>query len=241
MKFPRCPIRTKCLTQARKEAKVMYPKCTGEDIYRYVQDVSRRVIQARLGVQLQRGAKWRLLPEDQCETNRVVSKNNKLQMNKKAKFMTLTGLKIFPSVGEQSGETTIGTLEGHLNGFSYSTSSPNFHFHFLYRNVKNAFFRYEDEKMLPLLHFHLHHPIKVGAEKRQNVHFHLVQIPVGQKRYYNDSDKIVGPNGPNKDLKNFVHKVQAKWSHLPVVHYRYPFAGVELHKKDEFQGNLPSK
>lgn len=146
------------------------------------------------------------------ETNRVVSKNNKLQMNKKANFMTLTGLKIFPSVGEQSGETTVGNLEGHLNGFSYSTSSPNFHFHFLYRNVKNAFFRYEDENMLPLLHFHLHHPIKVGAEKRQNVQFHLVQTPVGHKRYYNDSDKIVGPNGPNKDLKNFVHKVQAIWS-----------------------------
>lgn len=65
----------------------------------------------------------------------------------------------------------------------------------------------------------------MGAEKRQNIQFHLVQT--------RDSAR-------SEELKNFVCNVHEKWTYISVLR-SYPFGGAEIHKKDEFQGNLPSK
>ncbi|KAI3997160.1 hypothetical protein MKX01_009004 [Papaver californicum] len=231
-------------------------KCTKEevqeDIHTSLLKVQRMLNQARLGADLRRRHEGTILWENQSETEHVVSKNKKLQitisgrdqstkhvvsktkelqMDEKANIITLDDLKIFPKVGEQGGEAIVGTLEVHVNGFLCATSSPNFSFSFLYADVAKAFFRVEDEEMPPLLHFHLHDPIKLGTEKRQNIQLRLVMNPMGQKRSYDDSDKIKKDKQTrdrvhNKDLKNFVHNVQEKWDHIP---------------SDEFQGNLPSK
>ncbi|KAI3970986.1 hypothetical protein MKX01_024633 [Papaver californicum] len=244
MRFPTYEFQTKCIAEARKKAEARFTdnQCTKEEVEEALRrtelDVSGRVYQAELGVHLCLTYGWRAEGVGEYETKPVVSKDDKLQMDKKANVITLTGVKIFfPKVGEQGEKTIVGTLEAHVNGFFYATCNPSFHFHFhfLYTNVKKAFFRVEDEKRPPLLHFHLYHPIKVGAEKTRNIQFHLVQTPVGQRDCYNGSDKIV------EDLKNFVLKVDDKWFNLPVFCNCYPFDGAELHKKDEFQGNLPSK
>ncbi|KAI3971848.1 hypothetical protein MKW92_028595 [Papaver armeniacum] len=188
-------------------------------------EVECMLTQARLALDLQRRHEWRIFIGNESGRRTVISKNKSLQMEKKANVITLTDLKIFPEVGEQGGEAIAGTLEVHANGFIYTTSSPDIRFHFLYRDVKKAFIRVEDEKRLPLLHFHLHSPIKVGAEKRQNIQFHLVQTR---------------DRARSEELKNFILNVREKWRYIPVFRC-YPFGGAEIHKKDEFQGNLPSK
>ncbi|KAI3855507.1 hypothetical protein MKX03_004364 [Papaver bracteatum] len=207
------------------------------------EQVERMHTKERLALDLQRR---RISWGNQSETRNVIWENKNLQTDRKANVMTLTDLKIFPKVGEQGGEAIAGTLEVQANGFFYTTSSPDFHFHFhfLYRDVKKAFFRVEDKKMPPLLHFHLHDPIKVGREKRRNIQFHLVQTSVGQRRSYNSSDTIMKEKQTRDrarygDLENFIIDVQDKWRFIPVYHY--PFVGAELHKRDEFRGHLPSK
>ncbi|KAI3930802.1 hypothetical protein MKX01_037248 [Papaver californicum] len=164
---------------------------------------------------------------------------NKLMMDKKSKVIELAGVTIFPKVGGQDGETIVGTLQFHVNGFIYATSSSDFNVSFLYNNVKKLFFLAEDGKeMPPLLHFHLGCPIKVGTEKKENhlgcpikvtekrehIQFRLVPTLVGQRRSDDDSNKIEKEKqSRNEDLKNFVFKVGA------------------LDKTYEFHGVGPSK
>ncbi|MCL7040839.1 hypothetical protein MKW94_011616 [Papaver nudicaule] len=255
-----CAFGTKCFDEAIQRAK---EKCTGteeelqKEIGTAVKDVGRMLIQGTLGVsyrhrlkpkssrgnQSRRNRRKRVAEDkrrvsgysrwDQYETN-VLSKGELLR-EEKGNVITLTGLKIFPKVEEQGGETS-GTLEVHVNGFCYATSSlgPNFCFSFLNADVKQVFFRVGDEKMLPILHFHFHQPINVGTEQRRNIQFRLVQNVVGQERSYNDSDKT------NRDLKNFIHSIREKWRSIPALHC-CSFFQAEVRKADEFQGSLPSK
>lgn len=103
---------------------------------------------------------------------------------------------------------------------------------------------------MPLLHFHLHHPVEVGGEKTNDIQFRLVPTPVGQGIFDNDSDKFVKENktrdrGCGEDLQHFVAKVEHKWRGSPSpfsFHWVYKqdeFYGVC--KKEEFHGVLPSK
>ncbi|XP_026395789.1 FACT complex subunit SPT16-like [Papaver somniferum] len=107
-------------------------------------------------------------------------------------------------------------------------------------DVNKAFLRVEDEKMPPLLHFHLRDPIKVGTETRQNIQFRLMK-----NGSYNDSDNIEKEKQPrdtvrDEELKKFVHNVRQKFRYVPVFRC-YPFGDAEIHKTDEFQGYVPSK
>ncbi|XP_026401065.1 FACT complex subunit SPT16-like [Papaver somniferum] len=176
------PIESQYFLEARKEAIERYPGTSAVEA-----EVECMLTQARLALDLQRRNERRIFIAIWPEKYNALSENKDLQMDEEANIITLTGLRIFPDVGEQGGETTVGTLEVHANGFFYKTSNPDFHFQFLYRGVNKAFFQVEDEKRLPLLHFHLYDPIKVGAEMRQNIQLHLVQTPMGQR---NDSGKF---------------------------------------------------
>ncbi|KAI3851710.1 hypothetical protein MKW92_004425 [Papaver armeniacum] len=133
-----------------------------------------------------------------CKSRTDDELDKKVKMDKEP--IQLTGVTIFPKVGGLGGDAMVGTLEVHVDGFIYTT--PN------------------EEKMLPFLHFHLHQPIEVGTEKKNDIQFRLVPTPVGQRRFDNDSDKFVKENqtrdkGDSEDLKNFVAKVQNKWRVLP--------------------------
>ncbi|KAI3835513.1 hypothetical protein MKW92_044072 [Papaver armeniacum] len=184
-----------------------------------------------------------------CKSRTKDGFENIVKMDKEP--IKLTGATIFREVGGQGGGPVVGTLEAHLDGFIFTTSSSHIYMQFTFKNVKVAFFRVEDEEeMLPLLHFHLHHPVEVGGEKTNDIQFRMVPAPVGQGRFDNDSDKFVKENqtrdkGRSEDLQHFVAKVQHKWRGSPSpfsFHWVYKqdeFYGV--YKKEEFHGALPSK
>ncbi|KAI3845879.1 hypothetical protein MKX03_018551 [Papaver bracteatum] len=158
----------------------------------------------------------------------------KLRMEKKDRVISLIDVAIL-----QGGEETIvGSLEAHVNAFIYTASS--FRQHFYFNNITKSFFRLGDERMPPLLHFQLHHPIMMGTEVTKVIEFRLVQSPLGEKRSDHDSDKIekvkqIRDECCNKQLMNFVDKVDARWN----FQRKEPFD--ELEKKYEFYGVLPSK
>ncbi|KAI3890385.1 hypothetical protein MKX03_028207 [Papaver bracteatum] len=145
--------------------------------------------------------------------------------NESFKTIKLTNVTIFPWVGGQGKKTVIGTLEAHVNGFRYTTSGEQFQVDIIYDNVKKAFFRVDDERMPPLLHFHLYHHIMVGAEKTKD--FQLAMNLVGCKR---------SASGNNKAFQDFVHEVNGKWRSQPISHLQFEL----LYKKNAFCGVRPS-
>ncbi|KAI3919205.1 hypothetical protein MKW92_021269 [Papaver armeniacum] len=159
----------------------------------------------------------------------------KLQLEEKHRVISLTDVTILPKVGGQGGETIVGTLEAHVNGFLFSSSSFSLIFYF--KNIKTSLFRLGDERMPPLVHFHLHDPIVVGTEKTKDIQFHLVQCPPGQKKSDHGKEKEIRDGGHNKDLKNFVDKVNDRWNSM----CESPDLFHEIEKDYEFYGVLPSK
>ncbi|KAI3831631.1 hypothetical protein MKX03_021861 [Papaver bracteatum] len=174
-----------------------------------------------------------------------------MKMDKMSVVVKLTGVTIFTKVDGQGGNTIVGTLEAHVDGFIYTTSTSYYHSQLTlkYENVKEVFFQGEDnkkmlsdvEKLPPLLQFQLHHPIKVGTEKREHIQFRLVPTVVGERRPDNDSNKFekekqTTDSGRSKDLKDFVRKAGMKWwGSCP------PFSFRRISKQGEFQGVLPTK
>ncbi|RZC61850.1 hypothetical protein C5167_023607 [Papaver somniferum] len=102
-------------------------------------------------------------------------------------------------------KTIMGTLEAHVNGFGYKTSSAHPHIDVMYENIKCPFFRAGDHEITPLLHFHLHNQIMLGTEETNNIHFQLESTPVVQT------------DDRNKDLQDFVDKVTDLWESEPIV------------------------
>ncbi|KAI3943391.1 hypothetical protein MKW92_011039 [Papaver armeniacum] len=151
-------------------------------------------------------------------------------------IIRLTGVTVLSKVEGQGGEPIVGTLEAHVHRFVYTAS--NLRMQFMFTDIENSFFRLGDERMRPLVHFHFRRPIKLGKETSKDIEFHL-----GQKRSDRDSDKIekekqIRDGGRNEDLKNFVDKVDARWSSQPIA----PCCLFdELEKVYEFYGDLPSK
>lgn len=88
------------------------------------------------GRRLVSGYTW--MDEDEAKH---ASNTKTLQREEEANVITLAGLKIFPKIVEQGGETIVGDLEVHANGFYYAASGPNFCFSFLYTDVKTDLFR----------------------------------------------------------------------------------------------------
>ncbi|KAI3866724.1 hypothetical protein MKW92_000674 [Papaver armeniacum] len=156
-----------------------------------------------------------------------------LWMEKKDRVISLLDVTIL-----QGKETIVGTLEAHGNAFIYTASS--FRQHFYFNNITKSFFRLGDERMPPLLHFQLHHPIMMGTEVTKVIEFRLVQSPLGEKRSDHDSVKIekvkqIRDECCNNQLMKFVDKVDARWN----FQCKEPFD--ELEKKYEFYGVLPLK
>ncbi|XP_058091980.1 FACT complex subunit SPT16-like [Magnolia sinica] len=147
----------------------------------------------------------------------------KLQLaGSKFKPIRLTDLWIRPVFGGR-GRKLPGTLEGHANGFRYSTSRPNERVDIMYGNIKHAFFQPAEKEMITLLHFHLHNHIMVGNKKTKDVQFYVevmdvVQTLGGGKRSANDPDEIEEEqrerdrkNKINLGFNNFVNRVNDLW------------------------------
>ncbi|KAI3853160.1 hypothetical protein MKW92_024048 [Papaver armeniacum] len=246
-----------CIKAAELEAYHRHPNSDRneeklqKDMHRSVVEEMRKQDQASLASTLTRYTAQRLLDDKKTLTKGVLESGRKLAPEEKCetekvkidkKPIKLTSVTIFPEVGGQGGDAMVGTLEVHVDGCTYTTSSSHFHMQFMFKKVKVAFYRVEDEeKMLPLLHFHLHHPIEVGKEKTNDIQFRLLPTPVGQRTFDSDSDKFVKENqtrdkGDSEDLKNFVAKVQNKWRVSPS-----PFSFHRVYKDEEFCGVLPTE
>ncbi|XP_026405158.1 FACT complex subunit SPT16-like [Papaver somniferum] len=181
--------------------------------------------QAILALWLKMDDEERLLgPTTQCggaDTSEIfypLVRTNSLVQEKKHRVIRLTDVIIFPKLGGQGGKraTITGTLEVHVNGFVYMASG--FRKHFYFDDIKSCFFGLGGKGGTPLLHFHLHRPLKKWTEKPKDIEFHLVKCPRGQKMSDHDSNKIEkGKQNSSDDerLKKFVEEVHARWISLP--------------------------
>ncbi|KAG6646821.1 FACT complex subunit SPT16-like [Carya illinoinensis] len=147
----------------------------------------------------------------------------KLQVSgAKFKPIRLSDLWIRPPFGGRGRKLT-GSLEGHANGFRYSTSRPDERVDVMFRNIKHAFFQPAEKEMITVLHFHLHNHIMVGNKKTKDVQFYVevmdvVQTLGGGKRSAYDPDEIEEEqrerdrkNKINMDFQNFVNRVHDLW------------------------------
>ncbi|XP_026434653.1 FACT complex subunit SPT16-like [Papaver somniferum] len=133
------------------------------------------------------------------------------------------------------GETVVGTLEAHVNGFIYTASS--FHQVFMHANLESYFMRLGGKMMPPLLQFHLQQPVIVETKETKDIQFYLVT----SDKNADNKDKHTMSSIRNEDLENFVHKVQqepqSRGSKIPI--YFNPLDEFEL-DEFEFSGAFPA-
>ncbi|KAI3947095.1 hypothetical protein MKW92_000030 [Papaver armeniacum] len=135
----------------------------------------------------------------------------------------LSNLSIFPEVVTGTRREMIGTLEAYLNGFRYSAFGTPFHIDVMYSNVKHAFFQDKeenkagDEIISPLLHLHLHNPIKVGTKMKNDIQFRMMYISRGRKRSAHHSCKF---EDLNQVMRNFLAEVGCIWRQFPYLTWR---------------------
>ncbi|KAI3947098.1 hypothetical protein MKW92_000033 [Papaver armeniacum] len=147
--------------------------------------------------------------------------------------LQLSNVSIYPALVTGTCREMIGTLDAYLNGFRYSTSSTPFQIDvIMYSNVKHAFFQDGDETIPPLLHLHLHNPIKVGTEMEKDIQFRMVHTFKGRKRSVHDSCKF---EDLNRVMRNFLAGVGRIWRPLPNLFWR------KIQREYGFKGELPLK
>ncbi|MCL7023368.1 hypothetical protein MKW94_012783 [Papaver nudicaule] len=164
-----------------------------------------------------------------------------MEERKRSRIIRLSDVTILPKVGGQAGKTIVGTLKVCGNEFVYITTG--IHVHLNFDNIKYSFVRLGDERIPPLLCFHLRDPISVGTGMTRDIQFHLVHCPTGRKRFVQDSDKAeqekkeirVGEH--NIGLNNFVDEVRQQLT----LQLKPPCRFEEIDKDYEFYGVLPSK
>ncbi|KAI3897361.1 hypothetical protein MKX03_021956 [Papaver bracteatum] len=206
----------------------------------------RRYDQARFARRLKMEDKRRLLGvqstvEDSShkkswtptEPGKILESGSSIQgcQEKESKIIKLTDVTILPKVGDEGGETIVGTLAAHVHGFIYMTSG--FKMQFMFKDLKNSFFRLGDERMPPLVHFHFH---PYSSQLDTDIEFHLVRRPLGRKKR-SEKDKQIRDARRNMELKNFVDQVDARWSSQTIS----PCLFDEIEKEYEFYGDLPPK
>ncbi|KAI3855307.1 hypothetical protein MKW92_028813 [Papaver armeniacum] len=226
------PFQAICIKAAELEAYSRHPKLDRDedklqkDVHRCVKEEIRRQNQARLAIQCARLTAQRLFGDNKTETTKAKTYGEERlwwrfspelmgdEDTEKKGVLKLTGVTIFPKVDGQLGGdyADVGTLEAHSDN--------------------------EKKKMLPLVHFQLHHPITLGTEKTKHLQFRLVPTVVGKKRSDDDSDKCekekqTMDSGRSDDLENFVDKVKGKWR---VSNSPFPFPFTWINNDEEFHG-----
>ncbi|KAI3853113.1 hypothetical protein MKX03_032262, partial [Papaver bracteatum] len=153
--------------------------------------------------------------------------------------LQLSNVSIYPAVVTGTCREMIGTLDAYLNGFRYSTSSTPFQIDvIMYSNVKHAFFQDGEEQkdgdktIPPLLHLHLHNPIKVGTEMKKDIQFRMVHTFKRRKRSAHDSCKF---GDLNRVMRNFLTGVDCIWRPLPNLLWR------KVQREHGFKGEHPLK
>ena len=134
---------------------------------------------------------------------------------------TLPDVWVRPQPAGGKGRRVAGSLEAHANGFRYSSPRGE-SVDVMYRNIKHAFLQPAEGEMIALVHFHLHHPIMIGAKKAVDVQFFTEVMDVVQtldagsgRRNAYDPDEIEEEQREremrarvNKTFAGFVKRVQ---------------------------------
>jgi len=134
---------------------------------------------------------------------------------------TLPDVWVRPQPAGGKGRRVAGALEAHANGFRYSSPRGE-SVDVMYRNIKHAFLQPAEGEMIALVHFHLHHPIMIGAKKAVDVQFYTEVMDVvqtldagGGRRNAYDPDEIEEEQREremrarvNKTFAGFVKRVQ---------------------------------
>eukprot|EP01018_Ginkgo_biloba_P035545 Gb_23782 [translate_table: standard] len=183
-----------------------------------------------------------LRESEKAERATLVSQE-KLQLSK-TKPIRLSDLWIRPSFGGRGRKMT-GTLEGHWNGFRYSTMRQEERVDIMYRNIKHAFFQPAEKEMITLIHLHLHNHIMVGNKKTKDVQFYVEVMDVvatlgGGRRSMYDPDELEEEqqerdrkNKINAEFHAFVKRISELWeqSHLKDLHLEFdiPFRELGFH------------
>lgn len=103
------------------------------------------------------------------ETADIVEQGQ-LQLLTNARPPYLSEIDMRPALGKVKGR-----LEGHVNGFRYTTRRGEV-VDILYSNIKHAIFQPCDQTRFVLLHFHLHNPIMIGRKKCRDIQFYTEVI-----------------------------------------------------------------
>ena len=134
---------------------------------------------------------------------------------------TLPDVWVRPQPAGGKGRRVPGALEAHANGFRYQSPRGEA-VDVMYRNIKHAFLQPAEGEMIALVHFHLHHPIMIGAKKAKDVQFYTEVMDVVQtldagsgRRNAYDPDEIEEEQREremrarvNKTFASFVKRVQ---------------------------------
>ncbi|KAI3849299.1 hypothetical protein MKX03_023631 [Papaver bracteatum] len=204
----------------------------------------RKQRQAKLSRTLHRRTYWRLGVKERLYDIKMYEElsrkgpettSDSLELLKgKLPRVRLSNLSIYPAVVTGTGREMIGTLEAYLNGFRFSP----FQIDIMYSNVKHAFFqdgeenKAGDETIPPLLHLHLHNPIKVGTKMEKDIQFHMAHSSRGMKRSADHSCKF---EDLNRVMRNFLAEVGCIWRKFPYLSW----TGVQ--RVYGYKGELPLK
>ncbi|RZC92962.1 hypothetical protein C5167_036207 [Papaver somniferum] len=143
---------------------------------------------------------------------------------------------LFGQGEKQHFGTGTGTIEAHVNGFTYSDHGDCDQV-FMHRDVQWYFYELGNGRKPPLMQFHLKHPVKIRNTETKDIQFCLVPTPPGKMTSDKDSDNVSSSRNEdlkcrNEELKEFIHKVQetqfACRSGLPITR-------VNFQALDEFQ------
>eukprot|EP01119_Soliformovum_irregulare_P009960 TRINITY_DN2402_c0_g1_i4.p1 TRINITY_DN2402_c0_g1~~TRINITY_DN2402_c0_g1_i4.p1 ORF type:complete len:710 (+),score=291.41 TRINITY_DN2402_c0_g1_i4:1112-3241(+) len=116
-----------------------------------------------------------------------------------------------------TGRKTTGILEGHTNGFRFTTPKGA-NVDILYKNIAHAFFQPAENELLVLIHFHLNHAIMIGKKKTQDVQFCTEVMEVSQAldgRYKHGEDELEDEQRErqlrarlNNEFQSFVKRIE---------------------------------
>ncbi|XP_057872984.2 FACT complex subunit SPT16 isoform X2 [Cryptomeria japonica] len=196
-------------------------------------------------VQLIKNLRHKVVPRESEKAERATLITQEKMPISKTKSIILSDLCIRPSFGGRERKI-IGTLEGHSNGFCYSTMRQEERLEVSYRNIKHALFQPAEKEMITLIHLHLHKHIRVGSKNTKDVQFYVIVMDAGAtlgtgRKSINDSDDLEaeqqGRNRKSKvnaEFNTFIKRISELWEqpHLKAFNLNFDIP----HKEFGFHG-----
>ena len=158
------------------------------------------------------------------------------------------GIRLRPAL---TGKKSIGTLEGHINGFRFRTTNGETLL-IMYNNIKFAYLQRASTEPITLIHFLLHKPIKIGKNAEYHITFFKqivndIDLSIGHSNMMTDQAEMAEEEHDrrlrkkiNKEFLEFCESIENpenKFINSP--HFEQPrrqlvFSGVYIHQVSNF-------